>query len=242
MNTSSIGAYDLPDRVAVYDTDMKIMHPNRSKMVDIALEVLPFAPDLTVTAIDLGVGTGFFTLRFLEKYPKSKIIAIDGAKSMIDLAGVRLGDLAENVDFRVSDFRKIGEMLSKNQKVNVVFSSYALHHLNHDEKTDVVKQALAFLQPGGWFLNADLITAETPEIEERIQKIRVNGIVRRAKGLDDRFRNFENTRRFLDRLETGEGDQPLSLLEDLQIMKKAGLRRISVFWLEYREVVYGGLK
>lgn len=41
MDKNSIAAYDLPDRVASYDVDMEIMHPNRSKMVDIALEILP---------------------------------------------------------------------------------------------------------------------------------------------------------------------------------------------------------
>ena len=41
MNKNSITAYDLSARVASYDADMEIMHPNRSKMVDIALEILP---------------------------------------------------------------------------------------------------------------------------------------------------------------------------------------------------------
>jgi len=40
--TRSIRAYDLPERVASYDVETELMHPNRSKMVAVALEVLPF--------------------------------------------------------------------------------------------------------------------------------------------------------------------------------------------------------
>ena len=35
----SIDAYDLPARVASYDADMDVMHPNRTKMVDTALRL-----------------------------------------------------------------------------------------------------------------------------------------------------------------------------------------------------------
>jgi len=41
MSENGITAYDLPTHVASYDADMEIMHHNRSKMVDIALEILP---------------------------------------------------------------------------------------------------------------------------------------------------------------------------------------------------------
>ena len=42
MTERSIAAYDVSQRVKTYDADMELMHPNRSKMVQIALEVLPF--------------------------------------------------------------------------------------------------------------------------------------------------------------------------------------------------------
>jgi hypothetical protein len=44
MNSTSIAAYELPARVASYDADMDVMHPNRHKMVGIALEIFPSIP------------------------------------------------------------------------------------------------------------------------------------------------------------------------------------------------------
>jgi ubiquinone/menaquinone biosynthesis C-methylase UbiE len=240
VRKNSINAYNLPARVASYDADMEIMHPNRSKMVDIALEILPFDSGASITALELGTGTGFFTRRFLEHFPNSKVISIDGAQSMVDLARVRIGPLVDRVDFRIGDFRQLRQIIPDNKRADVVFSSYSFHHLSVEEKTDVIRQALGFLHPGGWFVNVDIIVSESEYMENLIQEIRVNGIVRRASGSDQRFRDCEATRSFLSNLEGNEADQPVTLMDDLQILKDADLKDVSVFWLEYREVVYGG--
>ena len=242
MNADSIAAYELPARVSSYDADMDVMHPNRHKMVDIALEILPFELSATLTALDLGTGTGFFTQKFLERFPQSRVISVDGSKSMVALAQARLATLATRVDFRMGDFRQLQEIIPERERGDVVFSSYALHHLSRFEKVAVIKQALGFLRPGGWLINADIVTSENKVIEERIQQVRVEGIVRRGRSGDPRFRDVASTRQFLDQLEATDGDQPLTLREDLQVLEQAGLTHVSPFWSEYREVVIGGRK
>ncbi len=238
----SIDAYNLGKRVAAYDADMEIWHPRRSKMVEIALEVLPFETDAKLLGLDLGIGTGYFTERFLEAYPQAQVHGADGAKTMIDFAKTRLGERGRQVSFHVGDFRELEQLFAGVEGFDVVFSSYALHHLTRDEKLSVVRTAVSLLRPGGWFVNADIVVADEPEVEERIQEIRIDGIVERARGIDPRFRDCEATRRFIDELEAKEGDQPLTLTEDLQVLQDAGLRNVAVFWLEYREAVTGGRK
>jgi hypothetical protein len=98
------------------------------------------------------------------------------------------------------------------------------------------------LVPGGWFVNADLIVADSPELENRLQEIRVAGIVERARGLGNRFADLASTRRFLADLERKEADQPLTLAEDLEILRSSALKNVSATWLEYRELVSGGQK
>ena len=132
------------------------------------------------------------------------------------------------------------DIIPESARGDVVFSSYALHHLNYSEKREVISQALRFLKPEGWLINADIVANESKVIEERIQQIRVAGIVRRGHTIDSRFRDAESTRQFLDQLEATDGDQPLTLAEDLQVFREAGLTHVAVFWSEYREVVIGG--
>ncbi|MCP4727449.1 MAG: class I SAM-dependent methyltransferase [bacterium] len=241
MKTKSINSYDDATRVKKYDADMEIMHPNRSKMIDIALEVLPFERESSFTALELGTGTGYFTGKFIKKFPEADIISIDGAESMIDLAKSRLGDLADKIDFRTGDFRNLNTLISPDERGNIVFSSYSLHHLDYDEKLETLKKIREFLLPGGWLINADLIVAETPEIEERIQQIRIDGIVKRAGGKDKRFIDQKSARKFIKDLEAEEEDKPLPITEDIILLEKSGFSNTSVFWLEYRETVYGGI-
>ena len=59
---------------------------------------------------------------------------------------------------------------------------------------------------------------------------------------DKKFETYDSVRRFLDRLEKEEEDQPLTIAEDLEILRKTGFKNITIFWLEYREVVFGGQK
>ena len=242
IKKSSIKAYDLTGRIKSYDADMDIMHPKRCKMIELALDFLPFESISSLKAIDLGTGTGLFTEKFIKKFPDSKILAIDGAKTMIDLAKTRLRDLMKNVEFEISDFRKLELIDPCLNYFDVAFSSYAIHHLTIDEKRNFLKEIWTILKPGGWFLNADLIIAESNVIEKRIQQIRTNGIVKRSRGTDSRFKNIEITREFLNELELNEGDNPLTISEDLRLIKEAGFSNFGTLWQEYREVVYCGQK
>src|SRR5262245_13524464 len=242
MSERSIAAYDVSQRVKTYDTDMELMHPNRSKMVEIALEVLPFPKTAALRAIDLGIGTGYFTECFLNHFPDSRVLGVDGAPAMIELAKARLTPLASRVEFIIGDFRKLQQLAPAADTVDVVFSAYALHHLSRLDKERVLQQVVALLVPGGWFVNADLIVADSPELENRLQQIRIAGIVERSGGADSRFADSALTRQFLADLELKEADQPLTLAEDLALLRSSGLRHVSAFWLEYRELVSGGQK
>jgi tRNA (cmo5U34)-methyltransferase len=242
MSERSIAAYDLSQRVKTYDADMELMPPNRSKMIEIALEVLPFPKIVALRAIDLGIGTGYFTECFLNRFPDSRVLGVDGAQAMIELAKARLTSLAARVEFIVGDFRKLQQLVPAAGAFDVVFSACALHHLSRLDKERVLQQVVGLLVPGGWFVNADLIVADSPELENRLQQIRIAGIVERAGGADSRFADSALTRQFLADLELKEADQPLTFAEDLALLRSSGLRNVSAFWLEYRELVSGGQK
>lgn len=168
------------------------------------------------------------------------MVAIDGARAMVDLAKARLGTIARQVDFRIGDFRRFKELVDAEGPFDMVYSMFALHHLSRSDKQAVVEQGLEVLRPGGWFVNADV--AGQAQIEQRLQDLRVQRIVNRSGGKDARFQDTMSTRRYFDELEKRDGDQPQTLFDDLQTLTDAGLRNASIFWLEYREAVMGGQK
>jgi len=242
MIEQSIAAYDVSQRVKTYDVDMELMHPNRSKMVQIAIEVLPFSNTAALRAIDLGIGTGYFSEQFLNHFANSRVLGVDGAQAMVELAKERLKSLTSRVEFAIGDFRQLQQLVPGAAMTDVVFSAYALHHLSRPDKETVLKHVVELLVPGGWFVNADLIVANSPELESRLQELRVAGIVERGSGSDNRFTDSASTRRFLADLEKNERDQPLTFSEDLAVLRGSGLKNVSAFWLEYRELVSGGQK
>ncbi len=147
MHSDSVDAYELPERVRRYDADMDIMHPLRWEMIEVALELLPFHKTQSLKALDLGVGTGVFSQKFLEKYTDSSVVAIDGASSMLELAKLRLGELSQRVEWVASDFRAIPAELLRPDTFDVVISSYALHHLSAQEKLAVLKSVVWARRP-----------------------------------------------------------------------------------------------
>jgi len=70
--SESIKAYDLVTRVATYDADMELMHPKRRKMVEVALQILPFDAEASFTALELGGGTGSFSHSVLNRFPNCR--------------------------------------------------------------------------------------------------------------------------------------------------------------------------
>lgn len=235
-------AYDSPDRVASYDADMDIMHPNRPRMVRAAIGFLPFAADEPMAVLDLGIGTGYFARQLLEAFPRARLIGIDVAPAMLASARTRLRDMEDRVDLRVGDVRELRGAVSVWERGQAVISSYALHHLSRWDKTDTLRQARQFLEPGGWLLNADLIVADGPEMEARIQALRVDGIVQRAGWRDERFADAVRTRAFLDELEARDGDQPQTLEVELAVLREAGFEEVGPIWIDHREAVTVGLR
>ncbi len=242
MHIDSIEAYNLQERVQMYDADMDIMHPLRWKMINVALEVLPFQKARSVRALDLGVGTGIFTKRLLENYPNSKVVAIDGAQEMLQLAKLRLGNFSQRVEWLLSDFFEIPATALKPDSFDVVISSYALHHLNVQQKLAVLNSVVPALKPNGWILNADIFVAECTDVEQRIQQIRVKNVTHRAPAKNKRFSTYDKTRATLDDLEATEHDQPQTLNTDIRILREVGIENAEIFWKEYREAVIGGSK
>ena len=242
MTEKSISAYNNAERAKRYDADMDLWHPNRHKMVDVAIGVLPYGKWDHLSVLDLGIGTGFFTWRFLQHYPEATVIGVDGSEAMIHIAKSRLEKFSSKIQYINVGFANIENEISNDIEFDVVISMYSLHHLDVKRKKQLFSFIVSRLRVGGWFLNADVIISPFSDIENRIQEVRINDIKERNKGSDPRFTTSAKIRAFIDQLAKNENDNLLTLDQDLAIMREAGISNATVFWQEYREVVYGGTK
>ncbi len=203
--------------------------PYYNQMIGALIDSIHFDNDAAIRIIDLGCGTGTISKRISEKYPNSKIICLDVASNMIDIAKHKLSG-HNDVEFITGDFSKI----DTNEKYDVIVSSLALHHLENDkEKRDFYTKVYDSLTDFGIFYNADVVLAST----DYLQDVNMN-----------RWIEFINKRVSMDEILNkwiptyNAEDRPAKLLDQLKWLEDIGFKSVDVIWKYYNFSVYGGIK
>jgi ubiquinone/menaquinone biosynthesis C-methylase UbiE len=111
------------------------------------------SPKRADTCVDLGAGTGFVAAALAPLV--SSVLAVDVSAAMVASLTERAAeDGLHNVSAVVSDLR---EFRLPPASVDLVVSSYALHHLSHRDKRVLVARAATWLRPGGRLVIADMM-------------------------------------------------------------------------------------
>lgn len=160
-----------------------------SKVRDALLELAqPRAED---EVVDLGAGTGFMTIALAERV--RSVVAIDLVGDMLEIT------LHEAEKRSLNNVTTITEDLSRvdmgSASVDLVVSSYALHHLTDEDKVGVVERVHSWLRPGGRIVIADMMFGRGASTQDR--RIIVDKVRRLArKGPGGLWRIVKNAVRF----------------------------------------------
>ena len=149
------------------------------------------SPEPTDACVDLGAGTGFVTTALAPQV--SSVLAVDISTAMAaSLAERAAHDGMANVSTEVCDLRdfQLGPA-----SVDLVVSSYALHHLPDAEKQALVTRAARWLRPGGRLVVADMMFGRGGSQRDR-QILRQKVIALAAKGPGGWWRIAKNLTRY----------------------------------------------
>ena len=115
--------------------------------------------------VDLGCGPGNITLRLAGLFPEARIIGIDGAESMLDLARGRAQQQQLKMSFHCQTLQEVlrGPLLGQ---ADLVVSNSLLHHLHKPDLLWMVSRALA--APGCRTLHRDL---RRPSSDAELQQL-----------------------------------------------------------------------
>ena len=235
-------AFNNNDIIATYDLDMDVWHPNRKHMALIACEILLFDSSENIRILDLGVGTGYLTHKIVEKFSNATVVAIDAAEMMIDKAKIRLKDKLGQITFKTTTFQELPDKVKDVAELDAVVSAFALHHLQREEKLKLFQYIHSVLKPGGWFVNCDIFNAIDPANEALYRRLLYKGTQERSRSLKHEEKSLDYIASEYTSKEKRDGDHPLSITEETQLLTEAGFRMVDCFWKEYREAVYGGTK
>jgi len=149
------------------------------------------SPEPTDACVDLGAGTGFVTTALAPLV--SSVLAVDISTAMAVTLGERTAhDGLQNVVTEVSDLR---QFQLPPASVNLVVSSYVLHHLPDADKRALVARAAQWLRPGGRLVIADMMFGRGRSRRDR-DILRQKVIALAAKGPGGWWRIAKNLARY----------------------------------------------
>ena len=138
--------------------------------------------------VDCGCGDGSAVVKTLVGTPVSQYVGIDAAPDVLDSAAKVMEDLHCPKRFVCSDMAKAIDELE--EPVDVIFSSYALHHLSYDQKVDFIKSCWNSLKEGGYFIMVDGVREEGETREQWLTRAEKRFINASLNATQEEIRSF----------------------------------------------------
>lgn len=109
------------------------------------------------TFIDVGCGDSSTIIPVLQDFPITKYLGIDAAKDVLIKASENLKKLPCEIEL-IGD-NMSSAMVDLTSPVDVIYTSYAVHHLSLPEKIDFIAACKQKLKPQGYLLMVDGVLA-----------------------------------------------------------------------------------
>ena len=129
--------------------------PHRSAGETALLDEIPLSVQ---RVLDLGSGDGRLLELVLRARPHARGVAVDFSPPMLEQLKARFGSAsrADVVD------HNLDVPLPFLGTFDVVVSSFAIHHLEHERKRHLYEEIWAVLEPGGVFCNLEHVASASP--------------------------------------------------------------------------------
>ena len=242
MSTDSEAAWNEAD-TQLYQAMAGVAVPARGEQIAALLTLLPFKPEQSFRAVELGCGPGFLAAALLHCFPQAEMIALDGSPGMRAQAETRLKPFGARARVEPFELASSG-WLSQLQGADCVVSSLCLHHLDGPAKQRLFQDICARLSAEGAVLIADLIAPQRPEARElfaatwdRLAEAQSLAETNSGQAFEQFVQAEWNYYHFDDPV-----DQPSPLFDQLTWLKAAGFAMVDCFWLQAGHAIYGGYK
>jgi len=143
--------------------------------------------------LEIGTGTGLLTEMFLEKYPNARMDLVDVSEEMLNIAKERFSGNT-NLKFHTKNIMDFTP--EEGKQYDGIISSLAIHHLSLEEKEELYNKIGEWIKPGGIFVNAEMIAAETKYLDKIYQKKQIEMALN--AGLDEEGKAKAMERMHLD--------------------------------------------
>lgn len=189
--------------------------------------VVPDAKEL----LDIGCGAGNYTLKMLSKIPGLNCTLNDLSRPMVEKAKERVtAETTGKVSLIQLDMK---ELELEDEKYDIILAAATLHHLRGDEEwKQLFHKLYKSLKPGGCFWISDLITHDSPSLNDLFQQ-QYGAYLEGLGGPEYRQKVF-------DYIEYE--DTPRSINYQLDLLKEVGFKQVEVLHKNLCFAAFGGVK
>lgn len=166
--------FDRYDRIVDHYPSMwPLLVPGYSALLGAMLDIVRVREERPRALLDLGCGTANATTAVAPGCdPTARVTLVDGAPRMVEAARAALGNQVALAV--IDDFTKPGilEQVAPADAFDLVLVSFALHHLEDDQKRATLEHLARALRPGGLLLLADEVATDRPAGWDMVERVR----------------------------------------------------------------------
>lgn len=215
---------------AEYDEKIKKTLPYYDEFFAQIISVVKTFSDTPADWLDVGCGTGKMYAKAVGNIPINRFVFCDCSAEMLKIAESRFcGSFGSGREFLLKDMREI----TFEDEFDIVTSVQAMHYLKLEQRYGAVKKCFNALKPNGIFINFENFSPDSKAGEklalERWREYQLaNG--RSSADVDEHLCRYK--REYF----------PITVREQLEIMKNAGFSAAEVLWLSYMQAGFIGVK
>lgn len=200
--------------------------PSIDEFYGAVVDVLGLLDPGPARVLDLGAGTGLLSAAVVAAYPAARVDLLDASEPMLQEALELLADAVSAVH--------VADMTSDlpDGPFDAIVSGLAIHHLPDGAKRDLFGEVLERLRPGGAFVDADQVSAPTPELTAVYERI----WSRDCRGLGATDAELDGAR------ERMRHDRCVDTEAQLQWLRAAGFTDVDCVYKSWRFAVMMGFR
>ena len=119
--------------------------------------------------LDIGCGTGTLVVKLKRQFPAARVVGIDPDPKALRRARIKAAAVSVELDRGFAD-----ELPYKNESFDHVFSSFMFHHLEEQERENMLREVLRVLRNGGSFHLLDFIADNAPRLFQAHARMKDN--------------------------------------------------------------------
>ncbi len=186
--------------------------------------------------LDLGCGDGLMVQELLKVDAGIDATLVDGSQEMLKAAGNRL-DRFEKKHLVNASFQELLVLDPLRNTFGFVLSSLAIHHLAMAQKEALFEYIYRHLDPGGFFLNIDVVLSPTDDLEKWYLMLWYEWIDMHAAD-SQKASLLSVPQKYKD----NPDNVPDPLLPQLQALERIGFKNVDCYYKYGLFAMFGGSK